>query len=97
MGYEYVTPLEESLWPLVRRALEGDGSLTLVTAGPRSLALQWSDANKSPHAEELEATFAEGTLRVVFHTGTRGQRDDLLTRLQHVLRAAGTTVTFVED
>lgn len=96
MGYELVTPLDEAHWPLVHRALEGDGSLALVTYGGRAIALQWTDAPKSPHAEEVSAELSSGVLRVVFHNGTRAQREGVLARLRAQLAAAGVTVTFDE-
>lgn len=89
-------PLDERHWPLVHRALEGDGELALVAYGARAIALQWTDAPKSPHAEEVSAELAGGVLRLVFHSGTRAQREGLLARLRDHLAAAGVTAQFEE-
>lgn len=96
MGYELVTPLDDAHWPLVHRTLEGDAALALVTYGPRAIALQWTNAPKSPHAEEVTVDLAGGVLHVVFHSGTRAQREALLARLRDHLAAAGVTVDFDE-
>ena len=96
MGYELETPLDDAHWPLVQRALEGDAALAMVTYGPRAIALQWTDAPKSPHAEEVSVDLARGVLRVVFHCGTRTQREGVLARLRGELTAAGVTGAFDE-
>lgn len=97
MGYEYATPLDEALWPVVHSELVGDSALALVTYGPRAVALQWSDEPQSPHAQDVDVSFADGMLRVVFHNGTREQRDGVLGRLRDRLRRAGADVQLAES
>lgn len=96
MGYEHATPLDETYWPVVHHTLASDAELALVTYGPRAMSLQWTDAPKSPHAEEVSVDFAEGRLLVVFHSGTRTQREGVLARLATSLAAAGARVAFEE-
>jgi hypothetical protein len=97
MGYAFAAPLDEALWPIVHSTLVGDSALALVTYGPRAVALQWSDLPQSPHAEDVDVSHAAGVLRVVFHNGTREQREGVLGRLRDRLRRAGADVELLES
>ena len=94
MTTTFETPISEPDALAILAILRSESDLELVSYGAYALDLQLPDA-PSPHAVNLDASFAAGRLRLVFHMA-EGEARKRVTWLVELARARGIRLSLDE-